>query len=213
MTRPRVNVDFFADLSCPWCYVSWAALKLAAAHKREEIAAAVAWRSFLLAPDMPLEGVDRKQYLEERYSTEGISTAHKTLEDLAGFAGVPINLDAATRLPNTIDAHRVIMWAASYRLAERMIDALFHAYFVEGRDLGAADVLIAAAEQVGMDPHDLRNRLAGDSDREAVLNQHRAGLQIGLRGVPAAIFNRRTPLMGAQTMQEYALAMEAATRA
>ncbi len=210
MIRPPVAVDFFADLSCPWCYVGWAALKQAAQSKRDAFAVSVAWRTFLLSPEMPRAGVDRLEYLSARFQPEQLAAAQQTLEAAAAAAGAEINLNAAKRLPNTIDAHRVVQWAAREGAGEGVIDALFNAYFVEGRDLGDAEVIATTAALAGMDPQETRKRLATEMDRATILNFHRAAQTLGLHGVPVAVFNRRVPLMGAQSAESYTQAIIAA---
>jgi predicted DsbA family dithiol-disulfide isomerase len=205
----RVSVDFFADLSCPWCYVGWESLKRAAAL-RANTSISVSWRTFMLNPDTPKEGVDRKSYLAKVMDPARLAAAQTTLEAMAAAADAPIALDAATRIPNTIDAHRVVHWAAGYSVAESVIDALFRAYFVDGRDIGQVEELIAIGESCGLDPGELRERLAGDLDRALVLGFHAAAAKLGISGVPVAVFNRKAALMGAESVENYGKALDAA---
>ncbi|MES1199241.1 MAG: DsbA family oxidoreductase [Pseudomonadota bacterium] len=208
--RARVAIDFFADVSCPWCYVGWATLKHAAAQRKAQFAIGVAWRTFMLSPELPPEGLDRKAYLTQRFAPEQLRGAHAAIEAAANAVGAPLNIDAAARIPNTVDAHRVIHWAANYGAAEGVIDALFHAYFVDGKDISARDVLVAAAESAGLDPQEIAAKLATDEDRALVLGFHAAAAKLGIQGVPVALFNRRVPVMGAQDEATYLGALEAA---
>lgn len=205
-----LTIDFFADITCPWCHVGWAALKQAAAARQGEIAANVSWRGFLLSPDTPREGVDRRAYLTQRFQPEQLRAAHDALNAAAAAASVPLQLDAPARIPNTIDAHRLIHWASEQGVAEPIIDALFNAYWVDGRDIGEHVELVALAERVGMDPQEVAAKLATDVDRDLVLEVYGAGQSIGVTGVPVAIFNRRVPVMGAQAAETYSRAMDAA---
>lgn len=206
----RVTIDFFADISCPWCHVGWASLKQAAAQRQGQIAAQVAWRSFLLSPDTPPEGIDRRAYLTSKFAPEQLAAAHKALDDAAAAAGVELRLDAPTRIPNTIDAHRLIHWASGQNVAEPVIDALFAAYWIEGRDISVHAELTRIAESVGMDPHEVAAQLATDEDRGEILNIHAAAQGIGVTGVPVAIFDRRIPVMGAQAAAVYLRALDTA---
>lgn len=210
--RRALSVDFFADLSCPWCYVGWEGLKRAAEARRDVLALSVAWRTFMLQPDAPREGADRKAYLA-RYPADRLQAANATLMQMAQAAGAPLDLDAAERIPNTVDAHRLVHWAGQYGSAEAVIDALFRAYFVEGRDLGDVETLVAVGERCGLDPIETRQRLASDLDRARMRAFHDAALRIGVQGVPVAVFNRQHPVMGAESIEGYSRAIEAALAA
>lgn len=206
----RVTIDFFADISCPWCHVGWASLKQAAAQRQGQIAAQVAWRGFLLSPDTPPEGVDRRSYLTSKFAPEQLAAAQKALNEAAASAGVELHLEAPARIPNTIDAHRLIHWASGQNVAEPLIDALFGAYWIEGRDISAHAELTRLAESVGMDPQEVASQLATDEDRAEILNIHAAAQGIGVSGVPVAIFDRRIPVMGAQDAAVYLRALDTA---
>lgn len=211
--RALVSVAFFADLSCPWCYVGWEGLKRAAAAQRDKVALQLAWRTFMLQPDTPREGADRKAYLAARFDSDRLRAAHEALQSAAAELGAPLDLDAATRIPNTTDAHRLVHWAGGQGVAEGVIDALFRAYFVDGRDIGDRDALVAIGESAGLDPIETRQRLESDLDRERMRSFHDVATQIGVQGVPVAVFNRKIPVMGAQGVEAYTRAIEAARAA
>ena len=204
-----VQIDFFADFVCPWCYVGWEALKRAA-EARPHIRAPVAWRNFLLLPDMPLEGMDRRAYLETNFDPERMAKTQSALNAAAAAAGVPLNLDAARRFPNTIDAHRLVYWAARAHRAEAAIDAVFAAYFVEGRDIGEAAVLQAVGAEAGLDPDEIGKMLAVTNERAGVLTLNDAAVRSGISGVPVAILGRKAVLMGAESPEKYGEALELA---
>lgn len=212
MSRKLVRIDFFADLVCPWCYVGWEALKRAA-EARPHLTASVSWRNFMLAPETPPEGYDRREYLAKRYGAEPerVAGAGDALRAAADAAGVPLNLDAATRMPNTLDGHRLVHWAASVGRAEAAIDELFGAYFVEGRDIGQADVLCDAAEKIGLDRAQIADLLKTGAERAEIYTLHEAAVTAGVTGVPVAILNRKAVLMGAETPENYGQAMDRVT--
>lgn len=203
----NVRIDFFADLVCPWCYVGWEALKRAA-EARPSVACSVKWRNYLLNPEAPTEGVDRKEYFNGRYEPEKLAAIHATLMQAADAAGVPLNLSAPTRLPNSLDAHRLIHWAAGQQLAELVIDELFAAYWVEGRDIGELDVLAEIADDAGLDAALVRELLATPADRSSVLTLHVAAVRSGITGVPVAILNGKAVLMGAESPENYGEAID-----
>jgi predicted DsbA family dithiol-disulfide isomerase len=203
-----VTIDFFADLTCPWCYVGWAALKHAAIERRDHISIALNWRTFLLAPDLADDGVDRKAYLKARYAPDRLQAAEQALADAAAAADAPLDMESVTRIPNTIDAHRLVHWATEHALAGPVIDALYQAYFVDGRNIGDAAELTAIAEALGMDPIETGAQLASNLDRETVLGFHLSAVNLGLTAVPAAVFNRKQAVMGGQSPEVYGAALD-----
>lgn len=204
-----VRIDFFADLICPWCYVGWESLKRAA-EARPHLRVSLSWRNFLLYPNAPAEGVDREAYLQERYGAEPekLAASGAALRAAAEAAGAPINLAAAKRFPNTINAHRLVHWGAGQGIAEAMIDALFAAYFVEGRDIGDLEELVRIADSVGLDPAIVRDLLPSPADRGEILTLHQAAVNTGVTGVPVTILNRQAVLMGAETPEVYGEALD-----
>lgn len=209
MSANRIAIDFFADVSCPWCYVGWEALKRAA-EARPGLSVSLAWRNFLLNPDMPREGYDARDYFQKRFDPEKLRAIHDALLQAAEAAGVRLNLEKRTRIPNTIDAHRVIHWAAGQGVAEAAIDAIFAAHWVDGRDIGEAAVLVDIARQIDLDPELVAELLAGEADRDVIAALHAKAVQFGIGGVPVAILNGKALVMGAETPEKYGRALDAA---
>lgn len=203
-----VQVDFFADLTCPWCYVAWEALKRAQ-QERSAIALNVTWRPFLLSPQTPKEGVDRKQSLAERFTPAEIKRVHDELHRRAAAVGAPLNIDAATRFPNTVDAHRLVHWTAvAKKPVAPMIEALYKAYFIEGKDIGAKDVLVAIAQEQKLDARQIAAKLDTAEDSAAIYNAHASAIQSKIDAVPMVAFNHGLRMIGAQEVNAYVAAID-----
>ena len=93
--------------------------------------------------------------------------------------------------PNTLDAHRVIRWASEAGRQGDVVEALFRAYFIEGRNVGDPAVLADIAAAHGLDRDDIAARLASGEDREAVREEIEAAQRIGVTGVPTFILAGR----------------------
>jgi predicted DsbA family dithiol-disulfide isomerase len=99
----------------------------------------ILWHPFQLNPDMPAEGVDKRAYLEAKFGGKGrVDAVHDRLREVARKAGLPLNPDIPQRIPNTLDAHRLIHWAGIEGRQSQVVTALFRAYWAEGRDIGDA---------------------------------------------------------------------------
>ena len=114
----------------------------------------VRWRPYQLDPTIPEGGLDRAEYMAKKFGRDGrLQTVHDNLTRLGAEVGVSFAFDKIKRSPNTLDAHRLIRWALSAGVQARVVDRLFEAYFVEGRDIGDRGVLVEIAGECGLDAH------------------------------------------------------------
>ncbi|MCW2247409.1 putative DsbA family dithiol-disulfide isomerase [Azospirillum fermentarium] len=195
-------IETFADLICPWCYIGSHRLDRAMAQRPHLTAAAriqTRWQPFQLNPDLPRGGVDRGAYLVTKFGgAERARQVHAVVEETAARDGLPLALDRIRRIPNTFDAHRLVLIAARTGHQDAMVRALFHAYFAEGLDIGDRDTLAATAAAVGLDGAEAGTLLAGDAEAAGVHAADRMARQLGLQAVPCYVFNHRYALSGAQ---------------
>jgi predicted DsbA family dithiol-disulfide isomerase len=191
-----IEVDFVADLACPWCYLGLARLDRARAM-RPDRPVRVRWRPFFLNPGMPPEGMDRATYLRRKFGGQA-SDVYRRIEDSGRADGVTFAFERMPRTPNTLLAHRLILLAEEQGEADAVIRALFRALFQEGRDVGHADVLAEVAGEAGLDPAEVREFLHGDRLASEVRAAHDQAERIGIRGVPVFIVDREHAITGAQ---------------
>jgi predicted DsbA family dithiol-disulfide isomerase len=118
--------------------------------------------------------------------------------------------DKISRQPNTIDCHRLILWADKSGNAARMKQRLMDLYFTEGGDLTSNDVLAQAAADVGLDRAEISRLLATEQDIDAVTQQAQAAKESGIDGVPCFIFGGVFAVSGAQSPDYLAGAIERA---
>lgn len=204
MNAAPVQIDFFADPTCPWCYVGFHALQ--AARLRLSAPSVVYWRPFLLRPDAPPEGADRQEFYDKLRAADPqrFAASRAALDAALVDLGLPaLRTDKPTRLPNTIDAHRLLLWAAPRGGQERLAEALLNAYWRDGEDLGDRAVLTAHGDKAGLDRDILVDLLAGDHDRMRVLELHAMAVRAGVTGVPVVVKNGTSGVIGAQTSDQY----------
>lgn len=199
MTVP-VTIDVVSDVVCPWCYVGRARLKKAL-EAVPEISVNLRWRPFQLDPTIPPEGKSRRDYLADKFGDEArIRQMHEQLGTIGEAEGISFDFDAIALSPNTLNAHRVIRWAATAEpgVQDRLVGRLFALYFEEGADIGNAAVLIQAAKEAGMDAAVVETLLATDADRTEVEQEIATAQQMGVTGVPCFLLEGRYAVVGAQ---------------
>jgi predicted DsbA family dithiol-disulfide isomerase len=193
-----ISVDVVSDVSCPWCYLGKRRLEHAI-ERLSDVNVVVTWRPFQLDPTIPAGGVDRKAYMAQKFPDAGrVDEIHDHLAELGVAEGLDYDFEAIKTAPNSLNAHRLLRWAAIAGVQSALKERLMALYWTEGADIGDNDVLAAAAASVGMDAAAVRTRLAGDEDREAVTNEIAYFQRMGVRGVPTFIFEQKYAVSGAQ---------------
>ena len=198
------TIDVVSDVVCPWCYIGKRRLEAALARLREsepDLPIQVRWHPFQLNPDLPAEGIDRRQYVETKFGgPERARQVYARVGAAGETVGIPFAFDAIQRQPNTLDAHRLVAWAQSRNEGdpEALVEALFRAYFLEGRYVGDREELVRLAEAAGYDPTDARTFLDSDELKDAIADADLRARSMGISGVPFFIFGGKTALSGAQ---------------
>lgn len=196
-----IKLDIISDPICPWCYIGKTRLEQALAEE-EDAPFEIEWHPFQLNPDMPRDGMDRRTYLETKFG--GKANAVKVYSEIERHAredGLDIDFAAIKRTPNTIDAHRLIHWAGIEEKQNAVVDALFNAYFKDGRDIGHIDVLCDIADSAGMDAATVRKLLDSDADVDDIRKRDTHSREMGVSSVPTFIVANQHAVPGAQSAE------------
>jgi predicted DsbA family dithiol-disulfide isomerase len=204
-----MQIHIVADMVCPWCYIGKRQFEQALA-KRPDLAPTVRWLPFQLNPDLPPEGMDRVEYLAGRFGAEAVRQMDQQMTELAKSLGLEVHFDKIKKVPNTLAAHTLSRWADVEGLQQQVVEALFEANFVKGEDIGDIDVLCKIAQEVGMDPKVVRERLEQGVDRDAVNQEDQMIRGMGVQGVPCTIIDRKFVLSGAQGAEVFGQALDRA---
>lgn len=198
-----IRIDIVSDVVCPWCFVGKRRLERAlAAESPGEIV--VGWRPYQLNPDLPPDGMDRREYMRAKFGEERIAEIHKRLTAIGLEEGIPFDFDAIKRAPNTLKAHRLIKYAEAKGLQDQLVEALFTGYFMRGQDVGDTATLADIAGALGMDTADVAAYLDGTDDEAETLEAIDFARQIGVQGVPCFIVERKYAISGAQSPEAFA---------
>lgn len=191
-----ITLDIFADPVCPWCLIGKARLEKALAA-RPDHSFALAWQPFQLNPTLPPEGMDRQAFLRARFGANA-DRIHIPIIEAAQELRIPLDLAAIKRMPNTVDAHRLLYWAGLEERQTPVMDALTRAYWCEGRDIGDKATLAVIAGQAGMNREMVAKLLATDADRDTVAAREAHARERGIEAVPTFIIGNEYVVQGAQ---------------
>jgi len=190
------TIQIISDPICPWCYIGKTRFE-AALEKRPDHPFEISWKPFQLNPNMPDEGMDRKEYLERKFG--GPQEAVQVYSDIVKAAegdGLSIDISLMERTPNTINAHRLIHWAGLEGLQNEVVAALFIAYFQQGKDISAPEVLVDIAESAGMERAVVERLLATDAEVAETRAEDEKAREMGVRGVPTFLIDGQYVVTG-----------------
>ena len=197
--KPPMRIDVVSDVMCPWCYIGKRRLEGAVAAS--DMAFDIRWRPYQLDPTLPADGKDRQVYLAEKFgSIERARALYENIRRAGDAEKIPFAFNRIEVSPNTLDAHRLIRWAGGINAAmqDRVVEALFEAYFVGGKHIGNHATLVDIAKAAGMDADLVAELLPGEADRDLVMQEIAQAQAMGVTGVPTFILANKYALVGAQ---------------
>jgi len=208
-TSEPITVDVVSDVVCPWCFIGKRRLEKAIAA-RPDLDVQVRFHPYFLNDWVPREGISRTEYLTTKFgSPERYNRNVPRMIEAAASEGLTYAPDKIQRQPNTLDCHRLILWADQQQgNGPRMKQRLMSLYFAEGADLTDREVLVKAAVDCGLDATQVRELLASDTDVDTVTQAAESAKAAGIDGVPMFIFNGVLAVSGAQSPEYLASAME-----
>ena len=194
-----LDIEIFSDVICPWCFIGKRRLdKVLATEVGEGVQ--LRWRPYQLYPQIPVEGLDRAEYLERRYGPDADRARMPArIAQEAESEGVALRYDLMERTPNTLMAHRLLELGFAEGCQHQLSEALFQAYFCQGRDVGDAETLATVASEAGIDKQVAYDYLASDAGLEEVQVQLARAMELGVSGVPGYYLANGFLLPGAQT--------------
>jgi predicted DsbA family dithiol-disulfide isomerase len=201
--RHRLDIAFVSDVACPWCAIGLASLDQALARLDGEVETTVRVEPFELNPDMGPEGAEVVPYLARKYGRTPEQIAQVQARIRERGAAVGFSFGDRKHVWNTFDAHRVLHWAGLEGRALELERALLRAYHGEGRNPGAADVLVDLAGTVGLDAARAKSIVDGDEFASEVRERERYWLQRGVAGVPHVVVNDSCVIEGAQPPEAF----------
>lgn len=209
MSQP-VTIDVVSDIMCPWCLIGKRRLEQALAL-RSDVPVQIRWRPFQLDPTIPEDGMDRQEYLQNKFGgPDGAKEIYDRVRQAGSDEGIEFKFEAIKKSPNTLNAHRLIRWAGSYDAQNEIVEKLFNLYFIEGADLTDINVLLGAAEDAGLEREVIEQLLSSDADKDSVREEIVSASQMGVTGVPCFIVDRKYAVMGAQPADVIAGAIDQA---
>ncbi|WP_408887700.1 DsbA family oxidoreductase [Teichococcus wenyumeiae] len=187
----QLEIEVVFDLVCPWCFLGIRRLRRAL-RRRPDIHAELRWRPFLLNPDAGPAGMQRQDYMLRKFGgEERARRLHNTMTELGKAEGIVFRFDLMRRVPPSVDAHRLVRYAAQHGAADTVVDLLFEAHFTQGHDIGDPSVLVRLAVLAGLEREPAWRFLTSGLEADAVHAENLRAHRLGINGVPCFVMSGR----------------------
>jgi len=199
MNRSQLKIDIVSDVVCPWCAIGYKKLSEAMNKLDDEISFEVNWKPYELHPEIPREGFDKKEYYKIKFGeSSGASDKFNFISEEGKKVGLEFNFKKSKNLPNTFLAHRLLWLCRSKDMQDVIAEALFHAYFTDGRDVGNEDELIEISSENGLNKQEIKEFFQTNIGHKEVLREENRAREMNIFSVPTYIFNKKYLLVGGQ---------------
>ena len=193
-----ITINIFFDPICPWCFIGkkWFDRAL---ESFPELDFQIEWKPFQLNPTMQKAGMDRQEYLEKKFGgKEEARAAYAPIVKAILENNMDVNFEKIRITPNTMNAQRLTHWAGIEGVQNRIVSALFKAYFKNGQDIGDETVLSEIAGRSGMRKEIITRLLYSEADIDKVKNLDLNARNSGIKGVPMFVVDGTYAVSGAQ---------------
>jgi len=199
-----ITIDVVQDTVCPWCRIG--KKNLDDALKNFDGEAEVRFHPYFLRPEMPEAGRDFREHMRSIKGDDNIEPMLLRVSNIGLQAGLTFNWDKVKRMPNTLLSHALYL-SAPVAEQGRVLDAVYQAYFVDGRDIGKKQTLLEIGEGLPVDISKLDNEAFLDE----IAGRAEAAQAQGVTGVPFFIIDQKYAVSGAQPPSVLLEAMEEAS--
>lgn len=216
-SEQALTIDVVSDVVCPWCFIGKRQLEQALERWRSAHPTAPApvvnWLPFQLNPDMAIDGVNREDYLRRKFGHADGGKIYANVRRAAQDVGLTLNLEAIKRQPSTLRPHALLKQAAEQGVQDQLAEALFKAYFIDGRDLTNLAELRTIAQSAGLAAERITAAIENANEHAAIADADLQARDNGIGGVPFFILNQRLAVSGAAGADHLLEAIEQAQQA
>ncbi|MDB5136620.1 MAG: disulfide bond formation protein DsbA [Mucilaginibacter sp.] len=205
-----MKIEIWSDVMCPFCYIGKRRFEDALqqfAHKDE---IEVEWKSFQLNPDMKTDpSLNINQYLADvkGWNLDYAQQMNAHVTEMAAQVGLAYDFDKAV-VANSFNAHRFSHLAKKHGLGNAAEEALFRAYFTEGKNIDDKGTLTDLGVSIGLNADDVKQTLDSNDFADDVKHDIAEAQYLGIQGVPFFVMNSKYGVSGAQTVPVFTETLE-----
>jgi predicted DsbA family dithiol-disulfide isomerase len=209
-TTPQMAIEIWSDVMCPFCYIGKRKFEKALSQFDHRSNIDIVWKSFQLAPDLKTSpNKTIHQFLAEHkgMSLEQAKGMNDQMTQVAKQVGLNYDFDKAIPA-NSFNAHRFSHLAKQHGLQNDAEEHLFKAYFTEGKNIDDIPTLIQLGLEIGLNATETKTVLESDQYSNDVRQDIDEAQQVGVRGVPFFVLDKKYAISGAQDSEIFLQAID-----
>lgn len=207
-----MQIEIWSDVVCPFCYIGKRKLEKAIEKFPFKDKIQIEWKSFQLNPDQKTNlSISTLEHLSQSkgWSMEQTKEITSNVVNMAAAQGLEFDFEKAV-VANTRNAHRLIHLAKESGKGDRMKERLLKAYFSEGKNVDDFSTLISLGKEIGLNEEKIKVMLESDQFEQAVDQDIYESRQVGVKGVPFFVLDRKFGISGAQSDELFEQTLEKA---
>ena len=201
-----MKIEIWSDVQCPFCYIGKRHLESALSQVNPIETIEIEWKSFQLDPTIPADLVTQNSYsylaTKKGMSIEQSISMHENVTQMAAKAGLNYHLEK-TIISNSYNAHQLIQLAKTIKKGDEMEEILFDAYFCQGKNIAHIPTLVELGQQIGLSEPEIVTAITTNQFADKINRDIHESQQIGVKGVPFFVFDRKYALSGAQPVEQF----------
>ncbi|WP_434035970.1 DsbA family oxidoreductase [Formosa sp. 4Alg 33] len=203
--KDKLKIDIVSDVVCPWCTIGYKSLEKAISELGIQDQVEIEWQPFELNPNMPVEGQDLTEHIEEKYglSLEQQKESQQHMKDAGDDLGFTFDYFDGFKMVNTFEGHVLLEYAHKFGKQTELKMRLMTAFFSERQDVSDRSILKQALLDVGLNAEEGLALLDNKEAREEVKSKELYWQQMGISSVPTIVFNRKSAVTGAQPVDVF----------
>jgi len=200
----NMKIELWSDFACPFCYIGKTKFENALKRFPHKDQIEVIYKAYQLNPNAPkVMNTDPITAFAKGHRMNNEKAKERFAMFVQAAKQVGLNYDYENiQMTNSYDAHRIAKWARKFNREHEVTARFMKAYFEEGKNIADHMTLVELVSELGLDTEEAKQVLNSKQFEDVVDAEINEGRQVGVRGVPFFVLNRKYGISGAQA-EEY----------